>query len=218
MIGVVIPAHNEEALLEGCLRSVARAALHPALGREEVQVVVVLDDCSDGTARVARCHGVTTLRLEARNVGRARARGAALLLSWGARWLANTDADTRVFPDWLAAQLALRADAVCGTVEVDDWSPHGTHVRQRHEAAYVDAEGHAHIHGANLGVSAQAYVRAGGFPGLAAHEDVALIRALQLTGADIAWSARPRVRTSSRRDPRARGGFGDYLRGLSTEP
>ena len=218
MIGVVIPAHNEESRLEDCLASVARAALHPALGGEEVQVVVVLDDCSDGTARVAWHRGVLTLCLEARNVGQARARGAALLMSRGARWLANTDADTHVFPDWLVVQLALGADAVCGVVEVDDWSPHAPPVRHRYEAAYVDADGHSHIHGANLGVSVRAYMRAGGFPPLPAHEDVALVRALEGSGADIAWSARSRVRTSSRRDPRARGGFGDYLRGLAADP
>ncbi|WP_204496111.1 hypothetical protein [Archangium primigenium] len=51
-----------------------------------------------------------------------------------------------------------------------------------------------------------------------AHEDVALVRALDRTGADIAWSARCRVRTSSREDARARGGFGDYLCGLAADP
>jgi glycosyltransferase involved in cell wall biosynthesis len=214
MIGVVIPAHNEEALLDGCLASVARAARHPALGGEEVRVLVVMDDCSDGTARVAHWRGVSTLRLEARNVGQARARGCEWLLARGARWLANTDADGHVRLDWLVAQLSLDADAVCGVVEVLDWSLHSSRVRHRYQAAYQDAEGHAHIHGANLGVSARAYVRAGGFPPLPAHEDVALVHALRRTGARIAWSAQPRVFTSARRDPRARGGFGDYLLGL----
>ncbi len=217
MIGVVIPAHDEEERLEACLTSVLRASRHPALGGEPVRVMVVLDDCSDGSARVAWEWGVRILCVEARNVGKTRAVGSEWLLSHGARWLAHTDADTQVHPDWLAVQLALGTDAVCGVVEVDDWSVHATRVRQRYEAAYVDADGHPHIHGANLGVSAAAYARAGGFPALAAHEDVALVRALERTGADIAWSARCRVRTSSRKDARARGGFGDYLCGLAAE-
>ena len=217
MIGVVIPAHNEELLLEGCLASLARAARHPSLQGEEVRVLVVMDDCSDGTEHVARAWGVSTLRLEARNVGQARARGCEWLLARGARWLANTDADSHVRLDWLVAQLGLEADAVCGVVEVADWSPHSVHVRRRYESAYQDADGHSHIHGANLGVCARAYVRAGGFLPLPAHEDVALVEALRRTGARIAWSARPRVFTSARGDPRARGGFGDYLHSLAAE-
>jgi hypothetical protein len=67
------------------------------------------------------------------------------------------------------------------------------------------------VHGANLGVSAQAYLRAGGFAPLACSEDVALVEQLQATGARIAWSAAPRVVTSARRASRARGGFGDTL-------
>ena len=38
--------------------------------------------------------------------------------------LAITDADTRVSPGWLSSQPALKAGAVCGTVAVDDWTPH----------------------------------------------------------------------------------------------
>jgi glycosyltransferase involved in cell wall biosynthesis len=217
MIGVVIPAHNEEALLDGCLASVARASVHPALGGEEVRIVVVLDGCTDATARVARRWGVSTLCVEARNVGRARALGCAWLWRQGARWLANTDADSRVFADWLAVQLALDADAVCGVVEVEDWSPRTSRARHRYEAAYQDADGHSHIHGANLGVRTRAYVDAGGFMPLPAHEDVALVDSLRRTGARIAWSARVRVLTSARRDARARGGFGDYLNGLEAD-
>ncbi len=42
-------------------------------------------------------------------------------------------------------------------------------------------------------------------------EDVTLVTALKTQGARIAWSNSVRVRTSSRLDCRARGGFGDYL-------
>jgi hypothetical protein len=69
-----------------------------------VHIVVVLDDCKDFS-------------------------GADLLLAAGARWLAFTDADSRVSPGWLAAQLVLDADAVCGSIAVDDWSDHPRSVR-----------------------------------------------------------------------------------------
>ncbi|SIO58749.1 glycosyltransferase [Paraburkholderia phenazinium] len=212
MIGVVIPAHNEEALLAHCLAAIRAAACDPALVGEAVRTVVVLDDCTDRTAEIARHGGVETLALQARNVGVARAAGAQRLLEAGARWLAFTDADSRVSPGWLAAQLSLGADAVCGSICVDDWTAHSPDLRDYFRRTYRDADGHRHVHGANLGVSAEAYRRAGGFAPLACSEDVALVEQLLATGAQIAWSAAPRVTTSARRASRARGGFGDTLR------
>jgi glycosyltransferase involved in cell wall biosynthesis len=215
MIGIAIPAHNEQALLGACLQAACVAAAHPALGGEPVQIVVVLDACSDGCAAVASGYPVDVLQLDARNVGFARAAGAAALLARGARWLAFTDADSRVAPDWLVAQLGLHADAVCGPVSVDDWSAHPPHARDAFYLSYLDSDGHRHVHGANLGVSARAYQRVGGFPPLTCSEDVALIDLLVAAGARIAWSAAPRVVTSGRRDARVRGGFGDTLAALA---
>lgn len=225
MIGVVIPAHNEERCLERCLAAVRQAAAHADLRAESVCVAVVLDDCSDGSYDIVGLHTrlnclaggsyvVEAIVVAARNVGAARAAGADLLLAHGARWLAFTDADTRVAPDWLAEQLRLNADVVCGTVSVDDWSAHeddATLLCRHFDQNYSDMDGHRHIHGANLGVSAAAYRCAGGFAPLACSEDVALVRALEQCGARFAWSAAPRVTTSARRDARARGGFGDTL-------
>lgn len=211
MIGVIVPAHNEEALLAPCLAALFHAARHEALAGESVRIVVVLDTCDDFSGAIARAYGVETLTLEARNVGIARAAGADLLLAGDARWLAFTDGDSRVSAGWLVAQLSLQADAVCGSIAVDDWSAHPHSVREYFCRTYVDADGHRHIHGANLGVSAAAYRRAGGFPPLACSEDVALVQRLIASGARIAWSAAPRVTTSARAVARARGGFGDTL-------
>ncbi|WP_233830357.1 glycosyltransferase [Paraburkholderia sp. ZP32-5] len=211
MIGVIVPAHNEEALIAQCLAALLEAARHHELAGEVVRIVVVLDACNDFTGAIARAYGTQTLTLKARNVGIARAAGAALLLAQGARWLAFTDADSRVAPGWLAAQLALGADAVCGSIAVDDWSAHPLSVREYFRKTYVDADGHRHVHGANLGVSADAYRRAGGFPPLKCSEDVALVDRLIASGARIAWSAAPRVTTSARTAVRAHGGFGDTL-------
>lgn len=119
-------------------------------------------------------------------MGTARAVGAELALATGARWLAFTDADSVVAPEWLADQLALEADAVCGTVAVSQWGSYGARMQAHYERTYTDADGHQHIHGANLGVSAEAYRRAGGFKALASSEDVALVEALRSTGARIA--------------------------------
>ncbi|NEY37331.1 glycosyltransferase, partial [Streptomyces sp. PRKS01-65] len=114
MIGILVPAHDEAASVERCLQSIRRAALHPGLHGEAVQVVVALDSCSDATASICQQQRVDTVRLEARCVGVARAAAAAELLGRGARWLASTDADSEVPPEWLVAQLEGRCDAFCG--------------------------------------------------------------------------------------------------------
>ena len=217
MIGIVIPAHNEEVLLSACLCAAQVAAIHPLLRGEEVQIVVVLDSCTDASQAIALSAGVQTIAVEVHNVGAARAIGAAWLIERGAHWLAFTDADSRVAPDWLVAQLALNADAVCGVVTVDDWSEHDDKTRDAFYRAYIDADGHRHVHGANLGVSSRAYCRAGGFTPRTCSEDVALVDMLIATGANIAWSAAPRVVTSARIASKARGGFGDTLAAFVTE-
>lgn len=211
MIAAIVPAHNEEEHLSACVESLTRAAACPALRGEPVVIVVVLDDCTDASEAVARRCGAITIALQARNVGAARACGAQHAIELGARWLAFTDADTVVEPGWLADQLALRSDAVCGTVAVRDWGAYGERLRRHYEATYTDADGHRHIHGANLGVSTAAYVAAGGFPPLESSEDVALVGELKAQGASIAWSAVPRVVTSARRFFRAPLGFGATL-------
>ncbi|WP_233238158.1 glycosyltransferase family 2 protein [Bordetella sp. LUAb4] len=215
MIGIVVPAHNEEACLAACLDALLRAASHADLNGEHVRIVVVMDACQDMSAQVVMARPVTGLTIEARNVGVARCHGAAHLLAAGARWLAFTDADSVVDERWLADQLSLRCDAVCGCVTVEDWSEHTDTVRLRYLAHYRHQDGHRHVHGANLGVSSPAYVAAGGFRGLALGEDVALVRALMASGAAITWSALPRVVTSARKAARARGGFADFVIGLA---
>ena len=215
MIGVIVPAHNEQDLLPQCLQSLQAAGRHGALLGEPVQLLVVLDSCDDESALVARAFGALTLSVSARNVGHARRVGAAYMLSRGARWLACTDADSTVPDDWLAQQLAFQADAVCGTVTVMDWGDYGLATQTRYLGRYQACEGHRHIHGANLGICAKAYRRAGGFKPLSAHEDVGLVEALERSGARIVWTALNSVCTSARVDPRAREGFGDYLKTLA---
>ncbi|MGE8391618.1 MAG: glycosyltransferase [Pseudomonas sp.] len=216
MIAVIVPAHNEEQLLGRCLRALGRAARTVSALGEEVQIVVVLDSCCDASEAVARAHGVELLKVQARNVGQARRAGAALMLERGARWLAFTDADSCVPADWLLCQLAFAADAVCGTVHVDTWQAHqDAALRERYLAHYQAREGHRHIHGANLGICARAYEKVGGFQPLPLHEDVQLVNDLQQSGAHIVWTARNSVSTSSRKDCRVRGGFGDFLNNLN---
>ena len=212
MIGVVVPANDEEALIGRCLAALEVAARHPALCGEAVEIVVVLDACRDATQQVALARGATCIAVEARNVGIARATGASALIAQGARWLAFTDADSAVAPDWLARQVETAADAVCGVVCIDDWGDYSAEARASYEAGYVDADHHRHIHGASLGVSSSAYVRVGGFAPLRCSEDVELVRRLHGQGATIRWTNAVRVHASARRVARAPDGFAAHLR------
>jgi glycosyltransferase involved in cell wall biosynthesis len=215
MIGICIPAHNEQACIEACLASIDAATAHPGLRGEDVLVVVVLDSCDDRTEALARRFRVTLLHVDCHNVGIARACGADYLVRAGVRWLAFTDADTTVSPEWLFHQLSLGASVVCGTVGVSGWSSHGARARDvqaSHEAVYQDRDGHCHVHGANLGMTSQAYQAAGGFRPLPCSEDQDLVDRLVQAGASIAWSALPRVLTSARPYSRVANGFAATLR------
>lgn len=217
MIAVIVPAHNEADDIGRCLEAVNEAAVHPGLRGEPVVTVVALDACTDGTGGVCALHGAAAVALDARCVGVARAAAARHALDLGARWIASTDADTVVPADWLWKQVACGADAFCGVVDVAEWRDYPPAVREAFAGRELSCDGHRHIHGANLGLSAAAYEKVGGFPPLATGEDVALVRALECSRASIAWRARPVVFTSARRSSRAPQGFSSFLQALERE-
>ncbi|MCF7749825.1 glycosyltransferase [Bacillus subtilis subsp. subtilis] len=217
MIAAIVPAHNEERLIGRCLQALQAAARHRALGGEAVMIVVALDRCSDATAAICRRLEVQTVRVDAGCVGIARAVASDYALARGARWIGCTDADSRVPADWLARQVQCGASAFCGVVTVDDWLDYAPAVQQHFLAGEQMRDGHPHVHGANMGFSASAYRDSGGFLPLATGEDVALIAAIQTSGAHIARLAAPQVVTSARRHARAGHGFCDFLKRLEAQ-
>ena len=76
-------------------------------------------------------------------------------------------------------------------------------------------EGHVHVHGANLGLSAAAYLDAGGVPPVALAEDHALVDALRTRARRLVATGAIPVVTSARRESRTVGGFADHLRSLA---
>lgn len=211
-VAIVVPARDEQALLPACLEALAIAAANAPV---PTRTLVVLDSCSDGSADICRRYRVETVHVAFANVGRARHAGITVAMHQGpatsALWLANTDADSVVPPDWVAEQVRLAdggADAVLGLVDIDLGLPA---VLRAHEAAYsrrVRSNGsHDHVHGANLGIRASTYLEAGGFPYLADHEDRQLVRRLRAGRAPLITSTALRVRTSGRTDGRCHDGF-----------
>ncbi|MBB4132066.1 glycosyltransferase family A protein [Xanthomonas sp. 3075] len=216
MIAVTIPAHNEAALIGQCLQSVLLAARHPQLGGEPVEIHVALDRCTDMTGAIARAHGAMTLKTSG-GVGMARGAAASVAIARGARWLAFTDADSCVPPDWLTAQLGCAADVFCGVVEVTDWHDFRPETQHAFLQSEIRQDGHPHVHGANLGMSTAAYLAAGGFSAVTSSEDVELVSALERAGMQIARLVAPVVNTSARRNARATGGFSEYLLRLEAQ-
>jgi hypothetical protein len=221
-LAVVVPARDEELLLPACLDAVAAAVaeLGAAYPHLPVQVLVVLDACRDGSAQVvSERDGVVAVTTRAGSVGVARSEGVEAAATWAARtgrrslWIASTDADSVVPRHWLTSHLGWAADGlglVVGTVEPrpGDLSPGALSAwHQRH----TTADGHDHVHGANLGFTLDAYRTAGGFPLLPTHEDVGLVTAMREAGVpSLATGAVPVV-TSGRRTGRAPDGFAHYL-------
>ena len=153
------------------------------------------------------------MELESSNVGTARAAGSRRALRLGADWLANTDADSVVPANWLEVQRALAddgADVVIGTVR-----PDFDDLTERQQAAWlaghVPGRPNGHVHGANLGIRASAYVAAGGYHPLPEHEDVDLVARLSRHGRTVASDA-AEVITSGRTFGRTPGGYARYLR------
>jgi glycosyltransferase involved in cell wall biosynthesis len=223
-VGVVVPAHNEEALLPACLAALRRAARQVSV---PVRVVVAADSCTDRTTAVAHAYGARVIGLEARRVGAARAAGMAevLRLKVGASpdlaaiWLATTDADTVVPSGWLRRQVGHADqgwDVVLGRVAVADWSEHPPHVPAAFVVRYESGDRpHPHVHGANIGIRASAYRAAGGFPPLRSAEDHALVAAAAEMGCSVLRADDVTVETSGRRHARAPHGFSHLLQSLA---
>jgi cellulose synthase/poly-beta-1,6-N-acetylglucosamine synthase-like glycosyltransferase len=104
---VLVPAHDEELLLPACLRSLQQLRYRA----ERVHVVVIADNCRDGTADIARAAGVQCLeRVAPANPGKPAAIAWALtqldVNSYDA--VVIVDADTEVDHEF-AARLASTA-------------------------------------------------------------------------------------------------------------
>jgi glycosyltransferase involved in cell wall biosynthesis len=228
-LGVVVPAHTEQDRLPSCLASLRRAAR--AVPGTPVHLIVVADASRDRTDQVARRGGAVVITTAARSVGAARAAGVREVLRRTAHldpadvWLATTDADTLVPACWLHQQVRYASqgwDAVVGTIQVADWSGYPPRTRSLFRERYEGIEGaaakHSHVHGANLGFRASAYLSAGGFPALPTAEDHALVAALTAGGSRVLRTRALPVVTSARRESRAPDGFSDYLVGLEATP
>jgi glycosyltransferase involved in cell wall biosynthesis len=222
-ISVLIPACNEEALLPRCLRSLlfARCMLPASVTSN---IIVVVDSSTDRTRQTAAellqsCGRV--ILADVRTAGTARAIAAEWALAhyrgpMERCWLANTDADCLIPPNWLIDQLRLAnqgIEAIAGTVDVDGFEEHGAEVADLFRSSYIiNPDGsHPHVHGANFGVRADVYIGAGGWRDLRTAEDHDLWNRLRGAGCATISTSHIEVVTSGRRFGRAPNGFAEAL-------
>jgi len=94
-ISVIIPARNEESFIGGCLESIETAAEN---FDGEVEVIVVLNRCTDKTEEIARRYCASIVHEDGKNLARIRNRGAEAATG---DVIATIDADSRMTPNML---------------------------------------------------------------------------------------------------------------------
>lgn len=237
---VTIPVHNEEADIANTLAALAAQVdgqgrpLDPA----RYEVLLLANNCTDRTGdrvrEFAARHPALRLHLieillaaPHAHVGTARRlvmdEACRRLESLGKRRavIAATDGDTRVRPNWVAANLAeiaAGADAVGGRIlagaEEIAALPSGTRVYYRLDTKYRTLRAayesilnpdpanpwprHHHCFGASLAVTVEAYRRAGGLPVVPCLEDMAFTDVLERQEARVRQATAVNVSTSLR--------------------
>jgi len=231
-IVIAVPARDEFDRIERCVSSLLRAIDALGMWTEPRSIAVVAVVASDGSTdgtnelleRLAALEpGVIAIRGNWNAAGGARRaavdHGLAILAAHGiasdAVWIATTDADTAVPADWLMRHVHMAEsghDALAGIVELSDDHDRTAEVLASFSASYPLGESdHEHVHGANLGIRASAYLDAGGFPAIVVAEDHGLWNELRRRRFRIASPVDLRVFTSSRLRGRAPGGFADTI-------
>jgi len=85
---IIIPAHNEEKYIRKCLDSIAKAS---EAYKEQTEVIVVLNRCTDKTEEIAKSYDCITLKNEDKNLSKIRNAGAEIA---SGEIIVTIDADT----------------------------------------------------------------------------------------------------------------------------
>ncbi len=92
-ISLIIPAHNEADFLPACLQA-ARIAEQRI--DSTVEIIVILNRCTDATEEIATRHGCRIVREDAKNLSMIRNAGVAAA---SGEIIVTCDADSRMHPD-----------------------------------------------------------------------------------------------------------------------
>jgi len=194
MISFIIPAHNEEALLEQTLKALRRAG--DAVG-EEYEIIVADDASTDCTAEIAASCGAKVVSIDCRQIAAARNAGASIATG---QYLIFVDADTIVGEATLRGAIdALKAGAAGGgaLIRLDDPTPWWARLLVERMFMLLYRVGRF-ASGSFLFCTRRAFDAAGGFDeALYAAEELSMSRALRRHGRFVLL--RDRVITSGRK-------------------
>lgn len=109
-LSVIIPAYNEEKRIEECLRCVFAALRANARPDFWSEIIVVDNNSTDATGRLARQAGAKLLFEPVNQISRARNKGATVATG---DWLLFVDADTIVSAETLGETLELMQSGRC---------------------------------------------------------------------------------------------------------
>jgi glycosyltransferase involved in cell wall biosynthesis len=209
---VVVPVYNKAALLAQALASVERARA----GRDDVELVVIDNESTDGSADVARTfHPAVVERSRGnvsrlRNLGVARGRGDRLVF---------VDSDVVVRPDYFARLDELFASGLADAYGCEYHLPDAPVWSERvwHELNVREDDGYrVYLNAGNFALPRDRFEAVGGFPeGFDTGEDTELCRNLVLAGCRIYQSQL--LAAQHLGNPKTLGGFFRRLRwhGLS---
>jgi glycosyltransferase involved in cell wall biosynthesis len=193
MISFIVPAHNEELWIGGCVGSI-RTTMEK-LG-EPHEVIVVDDGSTDSTSQIAERMGARTIRVELRKISAVRNAGARLACG---DVFFFVDADTQVNERAVSAALAvLRSGAAGGgcVFEFDGTIP--LWGRIMHRIGVLGGRLIRWVGGCFLFCTRDAFVATGGFSeALHAGEDIAFCQALKKVGRFVV--PKPTVVSSGRK-------------------
>ncbi len=159
-ISVVIPAYNEEKLIEKTLQSLSRQTF------KNFEIIVVDNNSTDKTAAIAKKFGATVIR--EKKQGAVFAYNTGMQHSSG-KIIAVTDADSRPDPYWLEKILNIfqnnKIIALTGSVRIDNNSPLIRLIIERMYIAFI--RGHfllrkPHLSGFNFAVRREFFDKIGG--------------------------------------------------------
>lgn len=178
MLSIIIPAHDEAALIGATLDALAESTQWLGDG---VEVIVVDDASRDDTAAIARGRGARVVQVDARQIAAARNAGAAA--ARGERLL-FVDADTLANRKVVAALMAaMDGGAIGGGVAVRFMRPLPVHMRFFESASIVLFRLFGVTPGCFLFCTREAFDAVGGFDErLFVTEDVRFGRALSRVG------------------------------------
>ncbi|WP_419883475.1 glycosyltransferase [Peribacillus sp. B-H-3] len=93
---IIIPAHNEEKYIAGCLESIKAASKRY---KDQVEIIVVLNRCTDRTEEIAKSYNAITIKNKDKNLSKIRNAGAKVATG---DILITIDADTKMSKGFLS--------------------------------------------------------------------------------------------------------------------